>query len=341
MSFVKNGICVLRAVLVSIVVAAAPTLAAAVQNSPVTPSPPEAHYRVYGSRGEQSSLREIFEALARTDVLLVGEMHNDPIAHLLEAELLRGTIQRFGQADKAHTRASALSLEMFERDVQVVLDEYLSGLITEKHFLLSSRPWNNYETDYRPLIELAREHQLATIAANAPARYVTRVARAGPDSLEALSPVAQNWLPPRPFAPASSAYADKFMQFLGGDTARPSNIDPSAARTVNPPPPHAFPPAHATTYLLDAQNLRDATMAYSIAEYLRRRPGAFVMHVNGRFHSEEKLGVAEHLRRYRPGARVVVVTIVADPDFPHFDAATMNRLGDFVILTDPGLARSF
>jgi uncharacterized iron-regulated protein len=99
--------------------------------------------------------------------------------------------------------------------------------------------------------------------------------------------------------------------------------------------------AHATSYLLDAQNLRDATMAYAIAEHLKRTPGAFVLHVNGRFHSEERLGVPEHLLRYRPGTRVLVVTIVADRSFPDFDAATKARLGDFVILTDSRLPRSF
>src|SRR3954467_8455063 len=69
-------------------------------------------------------------------------------------------------------------MEMFERDVQIVLDEYLSDLITEQHFLASSRPWGNYKTDYRPLVELAKEKHLDVIAANAPRRYVNMVSRA-------------------------------------------------------------------------------------------------------------------------------------------------------------------
>jgi uncharacterized iron-regulated protein len=71
------------------------------------------------------------------------------------------------------------SLEMFERDVQIVLDEYVKDLITEKKFLDDSRPWNNYKTDYRPLVEYAKQNKLPVIAANAPRRYINMVSRGG------------------------------------------------------------------------------------------------------------------------------------------------------------------
>ncbi len=326
------------------------SISASAQN-PQPVQTPEAHYRVYDGTGKQAGLREIIEAANRADVVFVGEMHNDPLAHMLEAELLRDAFQHLEETGKPSRRKVALSLEMFERDVQIVLDEYLAGLITEKHFLSGSRPWNNYETDYRPLVEFAREHQLATIAANAPARYVTRVSRSGVESLTALSPTARTWLPPLPFAPASPNYADKFMQFMTGETTRPQQTPnphdlkgaPPTSNTSPPPPAdaHGVQTAHATSHLLDAQNLRDATMAYAIAEHLKHQSGALILHVNGRFHSEERLGVPEHLLRLRPKTRLVVVTIVSGQSFPDFDSSTMARLGDFVIVTDPGFPRSF
>jgi uncharacterized iron-regulated protein len=208
---------------------------------------------------------------------------------------------------------------MFERDVQTILDEYLAGLITERHFLLSSRPWRNYETDYRPLVEYAREHHLPVIAANAPARYVSRVSSQGPDSLKALPQVAvKSWLPPLPFPPASEGYAAKFNRFMGGAGAG------GAAQAT----------AHGGLHLLEAQTLRDASMAYSISEYLKRGRAPLVVQVNGTFHSEERMGVPEQLARYRSKARAVVVTIVPADNFPNFDA-DLGRLGDFVIITEP------
>jgi uncharacterized iron-regulated protein len=219
---------------------------------------------------------------------------------------------------------------MFERDVQTVLDEYLAGLISERHFLLSSRPWPNYETDYRPLVEYAREHGLPVIAANAPARYVSRVSGRGADSLRALSEAAvKTWLPPLPFPPASEGYAAKFNRFMQGGDA------PAAPQTPAHAPATAG--AHGGGHLLEAQTLRDASMAYAISEFLKRGRAPLVVQVNGTFHSEERLGVPEQLARYRPKARAVVVTIVPDRGFPAFDAARLGRLGDFVIITDPSL----
>jgi uncharacterized iron-regulated protein len=78
-------------------------------------------------------------------------------------------------------------------------------------------------------------------------------------------------------------------------------------------------------------------MAHAITEHLRRSSGALVVHVNGTFHSEERMGVPEHVRHYRPQARVLVVTILKGDGFPAFDAARLGRLGDFIILTDPAL----
>src|SRR5690349_22509367 len=46
--------------------------------------------------------------------------------------------------------------EMFERDVQPALDAYLAGRLSEKDFRAQSRPWGNYDTAYRPLIERAK-----------------------------------------------------------------------------------------------------------------------------------------------------------------------------------------
>ena len=297
---------------------------------------PEAHYRAFDSKGRAVKLDDIVGALDSADVLIVGETHNDPVAHLLEAELLRRTGERYA-GGPARKRTLALSLEMFERDVQTVLDEYLAGLITERHFLLSSRPWKNYETDYRPLVEYARQQRLPVIAANAPARYVSRVSMNGPDSLRELSKEAKSWLPPLPFPPASADYAAKFNRFMQGAMSgpppaqQPSALTPGAQSQANP---------HGSAHLLEAQALRDASMADRIAEFLKQRRDALIVHINGAFHSEEHMGVPEQIKHYRPKARVIVVTIISDDAFPSFDAARLGALGDFVILTDPAIPRS-
>ena len=289
---------------------------------------PAAKFRVYDSAGNVVSMEKLLAAVGGADVVCVGETHDDAGAHLFEAEFLRSVFARSAQDAEKGGRHVAVSLEMFERDVQTVLDEYLAGLISERHFVASSRPWKNYQTDYRPLVEFAREHRLAVVAANAPARYVSRVSQNGPASLSALSKDAREWLPPLPVAPASAAYAAKFDAFMSGEGSPHTAAPPPPAQTPNPHAPQGSPAG--PVYLLDAQNLRDASMAHAISERLKKDSHALVLHYNGKFHSEERMGVPEQLAHYRKKARVLVVTLMPGDAF---DAASMAKLGDFVVMT--------
>ena len=150
-------------------------------------------FAVYDRAGRRVSLDEVVAAAGRAEVLLVGEEHDDMVAHALEAELYRRAIDAYGAVRGVPGRAIVLSLEMFERDVQYILDEYLHGLVTEDHFLRSARPWDDYEARYRALVESARAHEQPVVAANAPRRYVNRVTREGPESLAALSDQAKRF----------------------------------------------------------------------------------------------------------------------------------------------------
>ncbi|HEV2801756.1 MAG TPA: ChaN family lipoprotein [Pyrinomonadaceae bacterium] len=288
---------------------------ASAQTAQPQASPPP--LRIYNAEGKTASLEDVVAAMSAAQVVFIGETHNDPAAHWSELQLLQGAFMRYGAARAEGARSVVLSLEMFERDTQAVLDEYLAGLIAERHFLAASRPWRNYETDYRPLVEFARTHKLPVVAANAPERYVSRVGRLGRESLRELSTEAKRWLPPLPYAQASAAYASKFKQVMGDMTAAG---------------------AHGSPFLLDAQALRDATMAHSLAEQLRATPRALVIHVNGNFHSEAGLGTPEHLRAYRADARTLVVTILPGKSGSPTDASSLKGLGDFVIVTGEAAA---
>jgi Uncharacterized iron-regulated protein len=307
------------------------------------------HFRVYDGKGNAKTLDGVLRRMRDVDVVFLGESHDDPVAHHLQVRLLR--LANEERAKPPAARPLALSLEMFERDVQPVLDEYLAGLITEQHFLASSRPWNNYKQDYRPLVEYAREKELPVSAANAPRRYVNRVGRLGAASLKDIPDPQRRGLPPLPYAEASPAYAAKFHALMkqhnpkkpeskkDGESPKPPPAPPGPPRM-----PLADEPVKAESDArrgLEAQSLWDATMAYSIAEFLMRSPRAQVIHLNGGFHTEKRLGIPDHLLRYRPGTSFLVVTILSAKSFPKFDTKEMTDRGDFVIVTDPALPRSF
>ena len=271
------------------------------------------HYQIFDAKGNPASFEEIIKTIEKTDVVFLGEQHDDTVGHALQMQIFKAVFDRY-----AKERRVTLSLEMFERDVQTIVDEYLKGYISEQHFTASGRAWGNYKTDYRPLVELARENKLDVIAANAPRRYVNMVSRLGRDSLNQLSPDAKRWLAPLPFGDSSEAYAKKFNALMGAMTD-----------SVN-----------LHTPMLASQTLWDATMAFSISEYLKQHKNALVVNLNGSFHTENRLGTVEQLFKYNPKARALVVTIRYENDFKTFNKEKHTDLGDFVILTDAKQPRS-
>jgi uncharacterized iron-regulated protein len=268
-------------------------------------------YRIYDRQGNAATVEQILVEINKNDVVFLGEMHDDSVGHALQFEIFKATVEKHSA-----NRKISLSLEMFERDTQVVVNEYLAGLISEKKFLDDSRPWGNYKTDYRPLVELAKDKKLSVIAANAPRRYVNMVSRNGRDSLNSLSKEAKQWLPPLPYFEPSKAYSDKFKALMGPSPEAQMGIDK----------------------ILASQSLWDGGMAYNISQNIEKN--GLIIHLNGSFHTESRLGTVEHLLKYKPKTSVLVVTMRYEDDFKTFDKSKYENLGDFVILTDAKQPRS-
>lgn len=284
--------------------ASAPTPAPAPAPAAVEPPREGSDFVVYRSDGTPSSVAELVEAMADADAVLVGEEHNDDITHQVQLLLLERAFTGYGAE-----RPVVLSLEMFERDVQYIVDEYLDGLINETHFRSSARPWDNYEADYRPMVEFARTHGLPVVAANAPRRYVNRASRLGRASLDELPPSALRHLPPLPYPEATEAYQAQWDSLMG-----------EAARHMQGAP-------------LDGQTLWDAAMGHSVAGALDEAPDGLVLHMAGGFHVEKDTGIPDALRHYRPWTQVLTVAARPAADPTSFDPARHSGLGDFVVLT--------
>ncbi len=278
-------------------------------------------FRLYTGDGHSLSWDDLASRVADADVIFVGENHNDPVAHHIELAVLEAAL--------ALERPATASLEMFTRDVQGVIEEYLADLISEKLFLAESRPWKNYDTDYRPFVEAAREAGSPVIAANAPRRYVNMVSRMGPGSLSELPADAMKWLAPLPYKGASVAYKAEWDALMSEAMyGMPQDTSSSSGQ-------HG-----AMDNALAAQSLWDATMAFSIAEHLLTSPASRVVHIVGSFHVRNATGIPEHLERYRPGTKTLIVVVEPSED-PEAFLEEHRGLGDIVILGDAGLPRSY
>jgi uncharacterized iron-regulated protein len=230
----------------------------------------------------QLSWDDAVRQLSLTDVVFLGEQHDDPATHRLERTLLEALHQASG-------KPLVLSLEMFERDVQPVLDAYLNGSISEADFLARSRPWPNYATDYRPLVEYAKAHGLPVLASNVPRRIASAVAKQGLEALGTLPPEERRFAAAEVVAPRDRLW-ERFQEMMG---SHPGVGEAEIAR------------------MYVAQCLKDATMAETIAQRFEGAgPAPLVLHVNGAFHSDEGLGVPAQLRRRDPGLRQGIATVL-------------------------------
>lgn len=269
---------------------------------------PEQRYKIYDVKSKKAiSIDDLIANTRNIDVLFFGEEHNDSIGHILEFELFKKLSSSYPK--------TALALEMFHTDTQPVMDEYLAGLISEKNFSKEARAWNNYK-DYRPMIEFAKANHLPVIAGNAAARYSNAVTKSGLDALKLFPATSLAFLPPIPVDTATGRYYDKFVETLGGHDMGPMKI-------------------------YQTQNLWDASMSWSIAKYYKANKGTKIFQINGRFHSDEKLGALAKLKQYLPKLRVSNISCFSGDDFEQPEWSKHEHLGDYIILTDPKLKRTF
>jgi uncharacterized iron-regulated protein len=268
--------------------------------SPPAPSEPKIGATAYVPERVYDTQRKTFTDfesmladLVRADVVFVGEQHNDPNTHALELAVLEGLLRRHATV--------RVALEMFERDVQASLDEYVRGGSTEEQFLAAARPWPRYATDYRPIVEFAKTHHLEVIASNVPRRIATDVSKNGMASIDALGD--ERALAAHELQCATSGdYYTRFIEEMGG---HPASGEPKATETQ----------AKNDRFYL-AQCVKDETMAESVADAFRNAAGprATIVHFNGSFHTDYGEGAAERTRRRLPGRRVAVISMIPVED---------------------------
>ncbi|WP_461787859.1 ChaN family lipoprotein [Pedobacter sp.] len=267
------------------------------------------HYKIYDVKKQQLiSIDAIVADMAKADVLFFGEEHNDSIGHYLEASLLKKLAANY-------PNQVALTMEMFHTDVQPIINEYLQGFISEKNFIKEARAWNNYK-DYRPMVELAKAQKFEVIGANAAARYSNAVTRSGLQILADLPASSKQFLPPLPIDTLTGRYYEKFIDLLGGHGMGPMKV-------------------------YQSQNFWDATMAWSIAKFAKANKGKKIFQVNGRFHSDERLGTYAQLQKIAPKLNVLNISCFSADDFANPNWEKHQALGDYVILTDPSVKRTF
>lgn len=243
-------------------------------------------YHILDSDSSEVSFSDMIVAASKADIILFGELHTNPVAHWLEYKML----------EALPSEGLTLGMEQFETDVQEVVDEYLSGLISRRSFESEARVWPNYNNDYSALVEYARENKIPLLATNIPRRYAASVGRGGCCVLDSFPETARKFMPPLPFVykPGSrDGELSSMMSAMGG----------------------------GRRYMLEAQGLKDASMAWQIS-----RVSGKVIHINGRAHSDGGEGIVKYLEEYCPGRSVMIVSVMTS------DEDLDCSVADFVIV---------
>lgn len=256
--------------------------------------------KVYDSQANTwISWNQMIENVQEDQVIYVGELHDHLWGHKVEADLLKSFYSKNANV--------AVALEMFERDVQFVLDGYLAGQVTSEFFMANSRPWGNYDSGYKDLIEFSKENNLAVVAGNVPRRYAALVAKGKEEFVEAVPSKEKEYLG-LPILAIEGKYRDKFYQTMAGHV----------------------PPAVIEKYYR-SQCLKDDTMAKSICEFLEAKPGHTVISYTGAFHSDEYLGVVEKVQLQMPDLRVSVMSIIPVPAKAEIQPEEYSHKGDYIL----------
>ena len=272
----------------------------------------KAAYRLFDSKGKEVDYEDLLKAAKKADVIFFGELHDNPICHWLELELTKDLF-----AEKKDNLI--LGAEMFERDNQLLLNEYLSKMIRKKDFEAEAKLWKNYGTDYAPIVDFAAKNNIPFIATSVPRRYAALVNRLGFEGLDSINALQRGMIAPLPikYDPELDCY--KKMKEMMGDAGN----------------------AHGSDNIMKAQALKDATMAHFLLK--NGKEGMSFLHFNGAYHSDRHQGIVWYLNEYnkRTAFTLTVLTIstVEQESTKDLDEKSIG-LADFIICIPESMTKT-
>ncbi|WP_281613447.1 ChaN family lipoprotein [Flammeovirga sp. SubArs3] len=269
-------------------------------------------YQIFDKEGKEVTFEEMSKALEQYDVVFFGELHNNPIAHWLQFELSKSLAT-------AKNNEIIFGAEMFERDNQLVLNEYLEGYIKEATLIKDGKAWDNYKTDYAPLVDFAKEINAPFVATNVPRRYASIVSKKGLEELEKLEKsTKKQYIAPLPIEVPYDLPSYKEME----DMMAGHGMKGKAKNFVA------------------AQAIKDATMGNSIVKALKDNKGKSMLHFNGNFHSKNHEGTVWYVKHYNKKVTCGVISFVDQSDLSKVE--DMNK-GDneFTIVCNLNMTKTF
>ncbi|KOS06964.1 iron-regulated protein [Flavobacterium akiainvivens] len=259
-------------------------------------------YQLFTKEGKKTTYKKLLKAAGETEVVLFGELHDDAMVHWLQLELTK---------DLGANHNLVLGAEMIEADNQDELNQYLAGTINQKQFDSVARLWPNYKTDYKPLVDFAKDKKFKFVAANIPRRYASLVYKQGFEALNSLTAEEKTWIAPLPIAYDASLPGYQEMLKMGG--------------------------GHGGDNLPKAQAVKDATMGYFIAQNLT--PNTIFVHYNGTYHSDNFEGINWYLKKQTPNVKILTIAAISQKELDKLEDENLKK-ADFILVVDEDMTKT-
>ena len=270
-------------------------------------------YTIFTGKGKTADYADLLKEANTADIILFGELHDNPICHWLEYELT---------SDLFSTKGTNLVLgaEMFEADNQLLVNEYINKIIRKKDFEAEAKLWPNYKTDYAPIMSLARDSAIKVVATNIPRRYAALVNAKGLECLDTMKAISRAYIAPLPI------HYDSTLECY-------SSIRKNAGEGM---------PVHLMKNLPQAQAIKDATMAHFILKNGIEDQTTF-LHFNGAYHSDNYQGIVwylnDYLKRTNYSLKIMTISCVEQDGLKDLSKGNVGR-ADFIIVIPATMTKS-
>jgi len=260
-------------------------------------------YQIFDKNGKTSSYKKLLKASEKAEVVLFGEYHDNSVVHWLQLEFTK---------DLAQKSDLVLGAEMLEADNQTQINQYLKDEINQKQLDSTARLWKNYKTDYKPLVDFAKEKNFNFIATNIPRRYASLVFKKDLIALDSLSSQEKSWIAPLPIEFDINLPGYKNMMEMQG--------------------------GHAGEKMPKAQAIKDATMAHFINK--NRKENTIFVHYNGTYHSDNYEGINWYLKKLDAKINIITIATIEQKDISKLDAEHHNK-ADYILVIDEDVTKSY
>ena len=259
------------------------------------------------------SISQIVPKLAQANVVYLGENHDSLEDHQNQLKIIQ-------ELYKSNPKI-AIALEMFQRQSQGIVNQYLAGKLTEEELLEKSEykkrwgfPWENYA----PILRFAKEKKLPVLALNTPSEITRKVAREG---LKSLSPSERQLIPP--FSEIRTDNEEYRQRLLAAFQQHQAAASHSSS-------------ADFERFFL-AQVLWDETMAEGIANFVTANRDDQVVVLAGVGHIIYGYGIPSRVARRLKGKLIQRSVLLSPPDEEN---VAQDKAADFILSNSTKAERS-